>query len=74
MYRESICNRILHNPDKEQPELPKFLILHENKAYEWKDPLNYWAVHPYMQDLTFLEDANVKSHHLKNDGMRTEEL
>lgn len=74
MYRESICNRILHNAEKEQPELPKFLILHENKAYEWNVPLNYWAVQPYMEDLAFLEDASVKSHNLKAYGMRSEEL
>lgn len=71
-YKEEICDRVL--PSSESKDLPKFVIINGEKAYEWNIPLNYWEIDPYIEDQKFLEDSTVKVHYLKNFGMTTEEI
>jgi len=53
---DTICKRIL---TKEQ-KLPKFMILHGNKAYKWHSELDYFMIEPYLKNLEFLTKEGVE--------------
>jgi len=53
---DTICKRILTPEQK----LPKFMILHGNKAYKWHSELDYFMVEPYLTKLEFLTAEGVE--------------
>jgi len=47
---DTICRRILTDKQK----VPKFMILHGNKAYKWHSELDYFMIEPFLTNLEFL--------------------
>ena len=45
-YQSTICNRILPDPDHpdHDKELPRFLILNGDSAWEWPWPMSFWEL------------------------------
>lgn len=67
-HMETVCNRIL----KPEHKLPKFMILHGNKAYKWNSELDYFMIDPYLKELKFLTEEGVDSQELKKGRKRIE--
>jgi len=67
---DTICKRILTPTQK----LPKFMILHGNKAYKWHSELDYFMIDPYLKNLEFLTKEGVEQQELKLGKLSQEKI